>query len=145
MSSQDVLEMKDLKIAISTGSEYYKTVSNIFPNAKIIPLDHPNQFFNQTDADALLTTAETGTSMTLLHPHYDVAILQPYGTYKIMSVYVVSKDCDDASLMFLDYWLKMEDEYGSLDGKYNYWILGENPESKPPRWSIIKDVLHWVE
>ncbi|MDD1758749.1 MAG: cation:dicarboxylase symporter family transporter [Methanotrichaceae archaeon] len=142
---EDVAKMKDLKIAISNESEYYKAASTIFPLATIIPLDHPSQFFNQTNADVLLTTAEAGTSMALLHPFYDVAILQPYDTNKIMCVYVVSKNCDDAFLGFLDYWLKMEEEYGSLDSKYNYWVLGENAENKPPRWSIIRDVLHWIE
>lgn len=141
----DVVKMKDLKIAIAAGSEYYKAVGAIFPQAKVIPLDHPNQFFNLTNADVLLTTAETGTSLTLLHPFYKVAILQPADTYKIMCVYVVSKNCDDASLMFLDYWLKMEEEYGSLDKKYKYWVLGENTENKSQRWCIIRDVLHWVE
>lgn len=142
---EDVARMKGLKIAIPTGSEYYTAVRNIFPLATIIPLDHPNQFFTRTDADVLLTTAETGSAMTLLHPFYDVAILQPYDTYKIMCVYIVSKDCDDATLMFLDYWLKMEEEYGSLDRKHKYWILGENIENKPQRWSIIRDVFNWVE
>jgi len=110
-------------------------------------LDSPNQFFNQTNTtvDVLLTTAEAGTSMALLHPFYDVAILQPYDLNKIMCVYVVSKNCDDAFVLFLNYWLKMEDKYGSLDKKYNYWVLGENANSRPPRWSIIRDVLHRVE
>lgn len=144
-SLEDVVRMKDLKIAIARGSEYYNAVSTIFPQATIIPLDHPNQFFNQTNADVLLTTAETGSAMALLHPFYDVAILQPYDTYKIMCVYVVSKNCDDASLMFLNYWLKMEGEYGSLDRKYKYWVLGENADNRQRRWSIIRDVLHWIE
>jgi ABC-type amino acid transport substrate-binding protein len=144
---EEAAKMKDLKIAVVNESDYYKAAAIIFPQATIIPLDRPNQFFNQTNttADVLLTTAEAGTSMALLHPSYDVAILQPYDTNKIMCVYVVSKNCDDAFLSFLDYWLKMEDEYGSLDNKYNYWVLGENSNSKPTRWSIIRDVLHWVE
>jgi ABC-type amino acid transport substrate-binding protein len=142
-----VAEMKGLKIAVINESDYYKAAGIIFPRAIIIHLDSPNQFFNQTNttADVLLTTAEAGTSMALLHPFYDVAILQPYDLNKIMCVYVVSKNCDDAFVLFLNYWLKMEDKYGSLDKKYNYWVLGENANSRPPRWSIIRDVLHRVE
>ncbi len=83
--------------------------------------------------------------MKLMQPIYDETILQPVDTYKIMCVYVVSNKCDDASLMFLDYWIKMEEDYGSLDRKYKYWILGENPEKKTKRWSVIRDVLHWTE
>ncbi|MDD1709010.1 MAG: transporter substrate-binding domain-containing protein, partial [Methanoregulaceae archaeon] len=142
---EDVAQMKGLKIAIATDSEYYQTVSTLFPEATLISIDHPEQFFNQTEADVLLTTAEVGTAMTLLHPFYDVAILQPSDTYKTTCVYVVSRNCDDASLMFINYWLDMEAKYGSLDKKYQYWVLGKDTGNTTQRWSIIRDVLHWIE
>ncbi|HNO07526.1 MAG: cation:dicarboxylate symporter family transporter [Methanomicrobiales archaeon] len=141
----EVAKKKDLVIGIADTSAYYQTAGRLFPNATFIPLESPEQFFNQTEAEALLTTAEVGTAMTLLHPFYDVAILQPSDIYQIPCVYVVSSDCDDASLMFLNYWLEMEEKYGSLDKKYRYWVLGEDDEHQPPRWSVIRDVLHWVE
>jgi len=142
---EEVAQMKGLKIGIIAGSEYTQTVSRLFPEATLIPLDSPEQFFNQTEADVLLTTAEMGTAMTLLHPFYDIAILQPSDTYKTTCVYAVSKGCDDASLMFLNYWLDMEEQYGSLDKKYQYWVLGKDTGHQTPRWSVIRDVLHWIE
>jgi hypothetical protein len=27
---------------------------------------------------------------------------------------------------------------------YDYWILGKNAVPTPPRWSVIRNVLHWV-
>lgn len=141
----EVAQKKDLTIAIIAGSAYAQTVHTLFPQATLIPVETSEQFFNQTEAEVLLTTAEVGTAMTLLHPFYDVAILQPVDTYKTTCVYVVSQDCDDASLMFLNYWLDMEKQYGSLDQKYHYWVLGQDTEHQQPRWSIIRDVLHWVE
>ena len=141
---EEVAQMKGLKIGIIAGSEYTQTVSRLFPEATFIPLDSLEQFFNQTEADVLLTTAEVGTAMTLLHPFYAVAILQPSDTYKTTCVYAVSKDCENASLMFLNYWLDMEEQYGSLDKKYQYWVLGKDTGHQTPRWSVIRDVLHWV-
>ena len=141
----DVARMRGLKIAIAAGSEYSHTVRTLFPEATLIPLDRPGAFFNQTGADVLLTTAEVGTAMTLLHPFYDVAILQPSDTYTTTCAYAVSRDCDDTSLMFINYWLDLEERYGSLDKKYEYWVLGEDTGNRPPRWSVIRDVLHWVE
>ncbi|MDD1752940.1 MAG: cation:dicarboxylase symporter family transporter, partial [Methanotrichaceae archaeon] len=141
---KEAANMKGLRIAVTNESDYFKLASTLFPQATIIPLDHSDQFFNQTNADALLTTAEVGTFLTLLHPFYDVAILQPPDTYKIMCAYAVSKNCDDAFLMFLDYWLELEDKYGSLDKKYDYWVLGKDIGNTTQRWSIIRDVLHWI-
>ena len=144
-SIEDVANMKVLKIAVVNDSDSLKLTSALFPQATIIPLNHSDQFFNQTNADVLLTTAEEGTAMTLLHPFYDVVILQPSDTYKIMCAYAVSKNCDDAFLMFLNYWLELEDKYGSLDKKYDYWVLGKDTGNTTRRWSIIRDVLHWIE
>ena len=32
-----------------------------------------------------------------------------------------------------------------IDELYDHWILGRGAEVKQPRWSIIRDVLHWVK
>ena len=28
---------------------------------------------------------------------------------------------------------------------YDYWILGKNVRQQEHRWSVIRDVLHWVD
>lgn len=66
--------------------------------------------------------------MTLSHPFYDVAIFKPYDSYKVMYAYPVAKNSSDAFLVLLNYWIKMERDYGELDSKYSYWILGKNVE-----------------
>ncbi len=42
-------------------------------------------------------------------------------------------------------WLTIQSSTGHDDALYNYWILGKNAVPKQPRWSVIKDVLHWVD
>jgi len=34
---------------------------------------------------------------------------------------------------------------GEIDRSYEYWILGQGAKDHSPRWSIIRDVLGWVE
>ncbi|MEH6454096.1 MAG: hypothetical protein V7782_13770, partial [Psychromonas sp.] len=46
---------------------------------------------------------------------------------------------------FLNSWLEVQKSSGYIDKLYNYWILGENAKPQKARWSVIKDVLHWVE
>jgi hypothetical protein len=33
----------------------------------------------------------------------------------------------------------------TIDTLYDYWILGKNAVPKQPRWSVIRNVLHWVK
>jgi hypothetical protein len=58
--------------------------------------------------------------------------------------YPVAKDSSDSYLFMLDYWIRMEKDYGLLQKKYDYWVLGEIPGSVEPRWSVVRNVLHWV-
>ena len=32
-----------------------------------------------------------------------------------------------------------------LEELYAHWILGERATAKQPRWSVLRDVLGWVE
>ena len=34
---------------------------------------------------------------------------------------------------------------GTIQHAYDYWILGRGGEKDGPRWSILRDVLGWVD
>ena len=84
--------------------------------------------------------AEEGYTLTLQYPFYDVAIIQPYDSYQMMYAYPVAKDSSESYLLALDYWIRMEKDYGMLDAKYDYWVLGEVPAATGPRWSVVRNV-----
>jgi hypothetical protein len=45
----------------------------------------------------------------------------------------------------MDNWLLLQEQSGQLDALYDYWVLGQAVSVGKERWSIIKDVLGWVE
>jgi hypothetical protein len=46
---------------------------------------------------------------------------------------------------FMKHWIELKRGSGDIDRIYNHWILGKGSERVGPRWSIIRDVLGWVE
>ena len=95
------------------------------------------------DLDAIALPAERGSAWTLLHPEYSVIV--PDGALvKIPLAFAVGRS-DAGFARFLNTWIELKRKDGTLDSLYKYWVLGENASPKPPRWSIIRDVLHWVE
>ena len=58
--------------------------------------------------------------------------------------YAVDRRDQDLRL-YLDTWLASRRLDGTIDELYRYWMLGEVGETQPPRWSVIRDVLGWVE
>lgn len=140
----DVKKMQDLRVAVFNNTALVGVVTRLLPQATIVPIDSGEEFFVQKGADALFVPAEEGYTMTMLYPFYDVAIIEPNNSYEMMYGYAVAMDSSDTYLMGLNYWLKMEGEYGKLEQKYDYWILGKNAGSTEPRWSVVRNVLHWV-
>jgi ABC-type amino acid transport substrate-binding protein len=66
------------------------------------------------------------------------------GIVKIPLAYPVARrDMDFAA--FLNTWIELKRRDGTIDALYNHWILGKQVGKRQPRWSIMRDVLHWVE
>ena len=140
-----VRKMNDLRIAVLNKTAFVDVASKLFPGAKIVKIDSIRDFFDGESADVLFTTAEEGYPMTLMHPFYDVAIFEPNNSYRVLYAYPVAKNSSETFLLLLNYWIKMERDYGELDSKYNYWILGKNSkENESRRWSVVRNVLHRV-
>jgi len=48
-------------------------------------------------------------------------------------------------ITFVNQWLNLKRQSGFTEAQTNYWIKGKPIPSKEPRWSIIRNVLHWVD
>jgi len=139
----DVKKMNGLRVAVFNNTVLVRVAKQLLPDATIVPIDSREEFFEQRKADALMIPAEEGYTLTLLYPFFDVAIIQPYDSYELMYGYPVAMNSSDSYRLALNYWIRMEKDYGMLDKKYDYWVLGEIPATTEPRWSVVRNVLHW--
>ena len=46
---------------------------------------------------------------------------------------------------FVNYWLTLRKADGFRDRQLDYWIHGEPRAGTAPRWSVVRNVLHWVQ
>ncbi|MCK9581276.1 MAG: cation:dicarboxylase symporter family transporter [Methanoregula sp.] len=139
-----VKEMDGLRVAVYNNTALVPVAQQLLPHATIVPIETPEEFFQDRKADALLIPAEEGYPLTLEYPFFNVAIIQPYDAYQMMYAYAVAQDASDSYLLALNYWIQMEDDYGLLQKKYDYWVLGKTPVSAEPRWSVVRNVEHWT-
>ena len=95
------------------------------------------------DVDAIALPAERGSAWTLMYPEYSVVVPEP-GLVKVPLAYPIARH-DQEFARFINTWIDLKKKDGTLDALYRYWILGQNPAGRSPRWSIIRNVLHWVE
>ena len=95
-------------------------------------------------ADVLLLSAESGSAWGMLYPAYRVTT--PFtGITRLPVVIPYGAGSDPELDEFLDNWVMLKLNDGTIDKAYRYWILGEGTEPKAPRWSVIRDVLGWID
>ena len=93
--------------------------------------------------DAVAMPAERGSVLTLLNPKWTVVVPSP-GLIKIPLALPMG-GTDPQWSSFVNTWIDMKRREGTLDALYDHWILGKNVEKRTPRWSVVRDVLHWGE
>jgi len=136
---------KDLTIALVSSHYFAPKIRRLLPNAEIVQLESAEDFFdgNGRGADALLLSAEEGSAYSYRYPRYAVAKLER-GSIRLPAGYAIPKG-DIEMLEFISNWVDLKRKEGVIDELYAYWMLGGVAETKDPRWSIVRDVLKWVE
>jgi hypothetical protein len=95
------------------------------------------------DVDGVALPAERGSAWTLIYPAFTVVVPEP-GTVKVPLAYPIARQ-DRGFGAFVNTWIELKQKDGTLDALFRYWILGQERGAQRPRWSVIRDVLHWVD
>ncbi len=140
---QAVKSMPGLRLGIPP-LYFRREVEKAMPQAKIVEVDSPQPFLRgETDLDALLISAQMGSAWTLIFPEYTVVI--PRGldinVPKGFALPVGSARFRD----FIDTWLEVMIKTGAVEEYNRHWVMGQDARGKAPRWSVIRDLLGWVE
>ena len=135
-----------VKIGIPTISRHYRSLAeNLLPEATFVPLDSPRDFFKSQDEDldAMIFLAEAGSAWTVVYPRYTVVVPLP-NPVVIPLAYPMPHD-ERELVDLVNAWLGLEKKEKTIDALFKHWILGQGAKKKEPRWSVIRDVLHWID
>jgi Na+/H+-dicarboxylate symporter/ABC-type amino acid transport substrate-binding protein len=144
-SRKAVQKLKSPRIGMSNVPYYIAKVRDYLPQAQLVALSSPREFLRgkRDDLDAFAYSAEAGSAWTLVYPNYTVAVPIP-DIMKIPLAYPIAFG-NQKMLDFLNTWIELKKKDETIEKIYDYWILGQGAGRKEPRWSIIRNVLHWVE
>jgi ABC-type amino acid transport substrate-binding protein len=140
-----IRERPETIVAVPDLPYYIDKVRERLPNARLQVVRDAAAVFapDARPVDAIVMPAERGSAWTLLHPQYAVVVPEP-GIVKVPLAYPICGR-DEAFASFLNTWIDLKRKDGTLDQLYAYWVLGRNAAPPARRWSIIRDVLHWVD
>ena len=122
-----------------------ESLQNWLPHAILHDVNTAKEFIEEygDKLDAYVTTVEKAGAWSLLHPEYSVVIPVP-DVIKFPAAFPIPHG-EESLEDFMSIWISMKEKDRTIQKAYDYWVLGKQFEKKQPRWSIIRDVLHWVE
>lgn len=135
--------LENFKVGMQDEIYYRKSIQALFPNATFTTVESPRNFFKgkYPELDAFIYSAEAGSAWAMVYPAYSSIV--PKGL-KLKAPVGFSLPKDQLDLIrYINTWLGLKKENAYLERVYNYWILGDNPKAKKPRWSVMSDVLGW--
>ena len=138
---ESVRAMGRLRIGAPGAPYYLRQVRAQLRDAEIVPFDRVDAMFAPRDPplDAVVLTAERGSAYTLIHPAYSVVVPRP-GSFKVPLAYVIAgRDAGLTSVVNI--WIEQKRKDGTIDQLFGYWILGQEREAPPRRWSVVDNVL----
>ncbi len=138
--------MRQLRVGfVDLSRGFVNRLRDAIPDAELVEIASNGEYFSgQTDnLDALLISAESGSAFTLIYPEYEVVVPRELRV-KLPLFYVIGHQ-DREMRDFLEHWITLRQKDGTAAEYYDHWVLGKTQRAKQPRWSIIRNVLGWVD
>ena len=142
---KDVVEIRNVKLGVLTTDTYLlEKARSVFYKADFVQISSIDEIKNpDLGLDAILTAAENGAAWTLLNPEFSIVI--PEGLRFKQTVAFGIKEGENNWENYLNNWIDLKKEGYRFNQFYDYWILGLDINEENKKWSVVKDVLHWVE
>jgi ABC-type amino acid transport substrate-binding protein len=137
--------MGDIAIGVPDLPYFIEKLHALAPKARLqaVPSVEAALGAGRLDLHAFALPAERGSAWTLMHPQFSVVV--PSGTrVRIPLGYPVAAR-DETFASFINTWIELKQKDGTVEALFDYWVKGLRAAPAKPRWSIIRDVLHWID
>jgi len=135
---KNILAKKGLRIG--AGGEQIVIAKRRFPEATVVNLEEM-ELFVKGAADVILWSETTAIIWCLTHPDY-VSISYGNRIGKSFFAFPFRKHGTDFGF-YLNNWLTLKEQSGFKTKMQSYWIDGIRPNARAPRWSVLRNVLHF--
>jgi ABC-type amino acid transport substrate-binding protein len=140
---EGILAMRGVRIGVFDDPVLRPLVARLLPNAEVVVVPDYATLPDFTRIDAAVWTLEQAA--TLARAHEDIAVVVPRDLGSpFLFAYLMPPESSEMR-RFVNYWLELRRADGSEARRLAYWIHGQLPPPTQPRWSVARDVLHWIK
>ena len=129
-------------IRFGAAGGFIPIIERHFPKGIYVEGNEKELEFSEGKIDAWISAHTPAFAWCVSYPEYMVIEYGGLIGKRYFGYPIRAHSLDWAS--FLNNWLILKTQSGFEQRMYNYWIAGENPSERPPRWSVLRNVLHWI-
>lgn len=130
--------------SIDRNDLFTPRLASLFPHLNLIPMESIVPFFTdqRLGLEGLITNDIIGLSWIKLMPGFSIQYPKQM-TERIPFAFAIGGRDGELTDLLND-WIKIKKQDQTLENLYALWILGSPAEkTKPPRWSIARNLLNW--
>ncbi len=144
-SREALAARESLRLGVPNLPYYVEKIRSFAPQAEIVSIQSPRPFLRgqQPELDAIVWSAEGGAAWSLVYPEFSVVVPQP-DVLRIPVAFPVARG-EEEMIDFLSGWIDLKRKDGTLERAFDHWVQGRDPNPTRRRWSVIRDVLGWVD
>jgi proton glutamate symport protein len=129
----------NLALGVLGGSALLRLVQQLFPKARIVPLQTYDELPDHPELDAAVWSLEQARAWASGHSGYSAVAASGMGA-PMLFAYFLPPNARTLS-RYLDTWLSLQSSNGFRAAQLAYWIEGKPRPDKTPRWNLIDNVL----
>jgi proton glutamate symport protein len=134
---------RGLKIATFKSDILEPMARTLFPQAEVIIVPDYGTLLRDESIDAALWTLEQARAWAAANPGFSAVVPSDFGPPFLIAYLMPPNSTELAN--FINQWLDLQRAKGFEQRLKEYWLEGEPRRDDRPRWSIIRNVLHWVD
>jgi proton glutamate symport protein len=134
---------KGLKIATFKSDIVEPMAKALFPQAEVVVVPDYDALLGDHSIDAALWTLEQARAWAAANPGFSAVVPSDFGAPLLIAYLMPPNSAEFAN--FINQWLDLQRANGFEQRMKDYWLEGKPRTDQQPRWSIIRNVLHWVE
>jgi ABC-type amino acid transport substrate-binding protein len=142
LNGPSIKREKGLKIATFKSDIVDPLARALFPQAEIVVVPDYDVLLRDDSIDAALWTLEQARAWAAANPGFSAVVPNDFGA-PLLIAYLMPPNSDEFA-NFINQWLDLQKANGFEQQMKDYWLEGKLRRDDRPRWSIVRNVLHWV-
>lgn len=143
LSRKAIREQTGIKVACINSQALLPLARSLLPERQIVTVQSYGKLLTNPSLQVALWSFFEARAFAMAHPGFTAVVPRDLGG-PILLVYLMPPGAGSFQ-RYVDHWIDIQQADGFAQKEYRHWIEGIPPQKKQPRWSILRNVLHWAD